>query len=203
MKLAEQTPLSGLYMCDLMKEAGFPAGVVNVIPGYGPTAGAAISRHPQVDKVAFTGSTEVGKMIAADAASNIKRVSLELGGKSPNIILKGCDMEAAVEKSHFGLFFNMGQCCTASSRIMVEESIYDEFVERSVERAKKRTVGNPFSDVEQGPQIDKEQFGKIMGYIDAGQKEGAKLVHGGARAFDKGYFIQVTLHDHYLSQHAC
>ena len=107
MVLIPQTPLSGLYMGELIKEAGFPAGVVNIVPGFGPTAGAAISRHPDVDKVAFTGSTEVGKIIQAEAASNLKRVTLELGGKSPNIILKGCDMEAAVERSHFGLFFNM------------------------------------------------------------------------------------------------
>jgi len=193
MKLAEQTPLSGLYMGELIKEAGFPAGVVNIVPGFGPTAGAAISRHPDVDKVAFTGSTEVGKIIQAEAASNLKRVTLELGGKSPNIILKGCDMEAAVERSHFGLFFNMGQCCTASSRIMVEDSIYDEFVERSVERAKKRTVGDPWKNPEQGPQIDRDQFEKIMGYIDVGKKEGAKLMHGGDRALEKGYYIQPTV----------
>jgi acyl-CoA reductase-like NAD-dependent aldehyde dehydrogenase len=117
MKLAEQTPLSGLHIGELVKEAGFPAGVVNIVPGFGPTAGSAISRHPDVHKIAFTGSTEVGRIIQADAATNIKRVSLELGGKSPNIILKGCDMEAAVEKSHFGLFFNMVRTVAAKSAL--------------------------------------------------------------------------------------
>lgn len=194
MKLAEQTPLTGLYVAQLTKEAGFPDGVINVIPGYGPTAGAAIANHPDVDKVAFTGSTEIGKLIQTAAAKNLKRVTLELGGKSPNIILKDADMEQAVEQAHFGLFFNQGQCCCAGSRVMVEESIYDEFVERSVERAKKRTVGNPFDQCnEQGPQVDKEQFEKILGYIEDGKKEGATLAYGGSRAGDKGYYIQPTV----------
>jgi len=194
MKLAEQTPLTGLYVAQLIKEAGFPPGVVNVITGFGPTAGGAIASHPDVDKVAFTGSTEVGKIIQKEAASNLKRVTLELGGKSPNIILKDCNMDKAVETAHFGLFFNMGQCCCAGSRILVEEDIYDEFVERSVERANKRTVGDPF-DVknEQGPQVDEEQMNKILGYVEAGKKEGAKLLTGGARIGDKGYFIQPTV----------
>merc|ERR1711934_1057333 len=139
MKLAEQTPLTGLYIAQLIKEAGFPAGVVNIVPGYGPTAGAAIANHPKVDKVAFTGSTEVGKIIQRAAADNIKRVTLELGGKSPTIVLADADIDMAVEQAHFGLFFNMGQCCCAASRVMVEDSIYDEFVEKSVARAQKRT----------------------------------------------------------------
>ena len=142
------------------------SGVVNVVPGYGPTAGAAIANHPDVDKVAFTGSTSVGRLIQASASQSLKRVTLELGGKSPNIILKDADMEAAVEASHQGLFFNMGQCCCAGSRIMVQEEIYDEFVERSIERAQKRTVGNPFDDKnEQGPQVDKDQFNIVLDYI--------------------------------------
>lgn len=194
MKLAEQTPLSGLYVASLIKEAGFPPGVVNIIPGFGPTAGAAIAGHPNVDKVAFTGSTEVGKVIQRAAADNIKRVTLELGGKSPNIILSDADLDAAIEFSHQGLFFNMGQCCCAGSRVMVQESIYDEFVERSVERAKQRTVGDPFDPAnDQGPQVDKEQFEKILGYIKAGKSEGAKLGTGGQRAGDRGYFIQPTV----------
>ena len=194
MKLAEQTPLTGLYVAELIREAGFPAGVVNVVPGYGPTAGGAIANHPQVDKVAFTGSTEVGKIIQRSAADTIKRVTLELGGKSPTIVLADADIDKAVEIAHQGLFFNMGQCCCAASRLMVEESIYDEFVEKSVQRALKRTVGNPFdAKNEQGPQVDKEQFDKILGYIEKGQTEGAKLLAGGDRFGDRGYFIQPTV----------
>merc|ERR1712156_764155 len=194
MKLAEQTPLTGLYIAELIKEAGFPAGVVNIIPGFGPTAGAAIAEHPKVDKVAFTGSTEVGKIIQRSAADNIKRVTLELGGKSPTIVLADADIDQAVETAHFGLFFNMGQCCCAASRLMVEESIYDEFVEKSVARAKKRTVGDPYDPRnEQGPQVDKEQFEKILGYIEHGKSEGANLLAGGGPAADKGYFIQPTV----------
>merc|ERR1711994_596056 len=194
MKLAEQTHLTGLYIAELIKEAGFPAGVVNIIPGFGPTAGAAIAEHPKVDKVAFTGSTEVGKIIQRSAADNIKRVTLELGGKSPTIVLADADIDQAVETSHFGLFFNMGQCCCAASRLMVEESIYDEFVEKSVARAKKRTVGDPYDPRnEQGPQVDKEQFEKILGYIEHGKSEGANLLAGGGPAADKGYFIQPTV----------
>ena len=162
MKLAEQTPLTGLHIASLIKEAGFPAGVVNVIPGFGPTAGGAIANHPDVDKIAFTGSTDVGKIIQRGAADTIKRVTLELGGKSPTIVLADADLEKAVEIAHFGLFFNMGQCCCAASRVMVEESIYDKFIEASVERAKKRTVGNPFEfGNEQGPQVDEEQMNKV------------------------------------------
>lgn len=195
LKPAEQTPLTALYMAQLIKEAGFPEGVVNIVPGFGE-AGAALSSHQDVDKVAFTGSTEVGKLIqAASAKSNLKRVTLELGGKSPNIIFADSDMDYAVETAHFGLFFNMGQCCCAGSRTYIEEKIYDEFVERSAERAKKRTVGNPFdNNVEQGPQVDKEQYDRILSFIDAGKKEGAKLVAGGNRFTDRpGYFIEPTV----------
>jgi len=195
MKPAEQTPLTALYVAALIKEAGFPPGVVNIIPGYGPTAGAAISEHLDVDKVAFTGSTEVGHIIMkAAASSNLKRVTLELGGKSPNIVFADADLDLAVEKSHFGLFYNQGQCCCAGSRIFVEESIYDEFVKRSVERAKKRTVGDPWDlSVEQGPQVDKEQFDKIQDLIKSGQEEGAKMMCGGGRSGDKGFFIEPTV----------
>jgi len=195
MKPAEQTPLTALYVASLIKEAGFPPGVVNIIPGYGPTAGAAISEHMDVDKVAFTGSGEVGALILKAAAdSNLKRTSLELGGKSPNIIFADCDLDHAVEGAHQGLFFNSGQVCCAGSRIYVEESIYDEFVIKSVERAKKRTVGDPYqAGVEQGPQVDKEQFDKIQGYIQLGQEEGADLMCGGKRHGESGYFIQPTV----------
>lgn len=196
LKPAEQTSLTALYMAQLIKEAGFPAGVVNIIPGYGET-GAALANHKDVDKVAFTGSTEVGKLIQlASGNSNLKRVTLELGGKSPNIILSDTDMDYAVETSHFGLFFNMGQCCCAGSRTFVEDKIYDEFVERSAERAKKRTVGNPFNlDIEQGPQVDQEQMDKILKLIQSGTKQGAKLVAGGKRfgGESAGYFIEPTV----------
>lgn len=195
MKLAEQTPLTGLYVASLFKEAGYPDGVLNIITGYGPTAGAAISKHMDVHKVAFTGSTEVGQIVAADAAkSNLKRVTLELGGKSPNIIFPDADLDMAVEQAHFGLFFNMGQCCTAGSRTYVHESIYDKFVEKSKERALKRTVGNPFDPkTEQGPQVDEEQMNKILNLIESGKKQGATIVAGGKREGTKGYFIQPTV----------
>lgn len=195
MKVAEQTPLTALYIAHLAREAGFPPGVINIIPGYGPTAGGAIASHMDVDKLAFTGSTEVGQIVAQAAAqSNLKRVTLELGGKSPNIVLADADMEQAVETSHFALYFNQGQCCCAGSRTFVEEKIYDEFVERSAERAKKRTVGNPFDLTnEQGPQVDQEQTDKIMSYIKSGKEQGAKLVAGGNKMGDKGYFIEPTV----------
>ena len=195
MKVAEQTPLTALYIANLIAEAGFPPGVVNIIPGYGPTAGAAIAYHPDVDKVAFTGSTEIGHLVQQAAGeSNLKRVTLELGGKSPNIILADADLEYAVEMSHFALYFNQGQCCCAGTRTFVEESIYDEFVKRSVERAKKRKVTDPLDpECEQGPQIDQEQFDKIMDLIDSGKKEGAKLLCGGKRFGERGFFIEPTV----------
>ncbi|XP_029475043.1 aldehyde dehydrogenase, mitochondrial [Rhinatrema bivittatum] len=195
MKVAEQTPLTALHVASLIKEAGFPPGVVNIVPGMGPTAGAAIASHMKVDKVAFTGSTEVGHLIQqAAGSSNLKKVTLELGGKSPNIILSDADLDWAVQQSHFALFFNQGQCCCAGSRTYVQESVYSEFLERSVERAKDRIVGNPFDfKTEQGPQVDEEQFKKILGYINTGKKEGAKLLCGGGAAADRGYFIQPTV----------
>jgi len=194
-KTAEQTPLSALYVASLVREVGFPAGVVNIVSGYGPTAGHALAAHMDVDKVAFTGSTEVGKIVAETAVkSNMKRVSLELGGKSPNIIFADCDLDNAVEMAHFALFFNQGQCCTAGSRTFVEESVYDKFVEKAAERAKKRTVGDPFDEkFEQGPQVDKDQMDKIMDLIESGKKDGAKLLAGGNRIGDKGYFIEPTV----------
>uniref|UniRef100_H2ZY37 Aldehyde dehydrogenase 1 family member A1 n=1 Tax=Latimeria chalumnae TaxID=7897 RepID=H2ZY37_LATCH len=194
-KPAEETPLTALYLGALIKEAGFPPGVVNIIPGFGPTAGAAISQHMDIDKVAFTGSTEVGKLIKQAAGkSNLKRVTLELGGKNPNIILADTDLDYAVEQAHYGLFFNQGQCCLAGSRIFVEESIYEEFVHKSVEQAKKRILGNPLiPGVDQGPQINKQQHDKILELIESGKKEGAKLECGGTSWGDKGFFIQPTV----------
>ncbi|MCU1325971.1 MAG: betaine-aldehyde dehydrogenase, partial [Bryobacterales bacterium] len=195
MKPAEQTPLSALRMGELIIEAGFPRGVVNLLPGFGPTAGAAIASHMDVDKIAFTGSTEVGHLIMGAAArSNLKRMTLELGGKSPNIVFADADMDKAVEGVHFGLFFNQGQCCCAGSRVYVEQSIYDEFVEKSATRARARVVGDPFdAKTEQGPQVDQAQFDKILGYVSKGQAEGARLVCGGSRVGDKGYFIEPTV----------
>src|SRR5579864_9103597 len=171
MKPAEQTPLTALRIGELIVEAGFPEGVVNILPGYGPTAGAAIAWHHGIDKVAFTGSTEVGHLIMEAAAkSNLKRVTLELGGKSPNIVFADADLDQAIEGAHFALFFNQGQCCCAGSRLFVEAKAYDEFVEKSASRARKRKVGDPFGkDVEQGPQVDQAQFEKVMSYIDSGK----------------------------------
>ncbi|XP_053558683.1 aldehyde dehydrogenase X, mitochondrial [Bombina bombina] len=195
MKVAEQTPLTALYVASLIKEAGFPPGVVNIITGYGPTAGAAVARHMDIDKVAFTGSTEVGHLIQKAAGeTNLKKVTLELGGKSPCIVLADADMEHAVEQCHEALFFNMGQCCSAGSRTFVEESIYNEFVERSVEKAKLRKIGNPFDPTtKHGPQVDKTQFDKILAYIKSAKTEGANLLCGGDRFGDKGFFIKPTV----------
>jgi len=195
LKPAEQTPLTALRVGELILEAGFPEGVVNILPGYGPTAGQAIARHMDVDKVAFTGSTEVGHLIMEAAAqTNLKRVTLELGGKSPNIVFADADLDEAIEGSHFALFFNQGQCCCAGSRLFVERRIYDEFVSRSVERTKRRTVGDPFDPAtEQGPQVDQAQFDKVMGYIASGRNEGASLLCGGDRVGDRGYFVQPTV----------
>jgi len=197
LKPAEQTPLSALRVGELALEAGFPPGVINIVPGYGETAGAAISEHMDVDKVAFTGSTEVGKLILQAAGrSNLKRVTLELGGKSPNIVLADANMDAAVEGSFFGLFFNQGQCCCAGSRLFVEEKIHDEFVERVLARTEKQKLGDPFSpQTTQGPQVSEEQFDKVMGYIRSGCETGAKLLTGGKRYGDRGYFIEPTVFD--------
>uniref|UniRef100_I3JXA1 aldehyde dehydrogenase (NAD(+)) n=1 Tax=Oreochromis niloticus TaxID=8128 RepID=I3JXA1_ORENI len=195
-KPAEQTPLSALHMAALIKEvAGFPPGVVNVLPGYGQTAGCAISHHMDIDKVAFTGSTAVGKLIQKAAGeSNLKRVTLELGGKNPNIVFADCDLEYAVEQAHSGLFFNQGQCCLAGSRVFVEEPIYEEFVRRSVEKARSKVLGNPLlPGVDQGPQIDQKQFDKIMELIESGKREGATLECGGSPGGQQGLFIQPTV----------
>lgn len=195
LKPAEQTPLTALYVGELIKEAGFPPGVVNIIPGFGPTAGGAIASHKGIDKLAFTGSTEVGQIVMEAAAkSNLKRVTLELGGKSPNIIFKDADITHAIQTAHFGLFFNQGQCCCAGTRVFVEEDIYDEFVAKSVESAKKRILGNPFdSKTQQGPQIDETQMNKILDLIKSGKDEGAKMLCGGGQHGDRGYFVAPTV----------
>ncbi len=198
MKPAEQTPLSALRIAELALEAGYPPGVINVLPGYGPTAGAAIASHMDIDKVAFTGSGEVGKLVMAAAAqSNMKRVSLELGGKSPNVVFADADLDAAVDGAYFALFFNQGQCCCAGSRLFVEESIHAEFVKRLASKAAAQRVGDPFDPATtQGPQVSQEQFDRVMGFIDRGRQEGAELVCGGLRAHPKGYFVQPTIFNH-------
>lgn len=196
LKPAEQTPLSALRLGELAIEAGFPPGVINIVPGYGETAGAPLVKHPGVDKIAFTGSTEIGKLIMREAADSLKRVTLELGGKSPNIVFADADLDEAVAGAYIGLFLNQGQCCCAGSRIFVEEGMHDAFVEKILAKSTARKVGDPFDpSTEQGPQVDKTQFDKIMGYIDQGKKEGAKCIAGGDRATDKGYFVQPTVFD--------
>lgn len=194
MKPAEQTPLTCLRLGELALEAGIPPGVINIVPGYGPTAGGAIVDHPLVDKVAFTGSSETGQIIMRAAASTLKRTTLELGGKSPNIVFADADLDAAITGAEFGLFFNQGQCCCAGSRLFVEDSVHDEFVERVVARASERVLGNPFeSTTTQGPQVDKVQFDKIMGYIDSGREQGANCVTGGIRKGDQGFYVEPTV----------
>jgi len=195
LKPAEQTPLTALMCCEYFVEAGLPPGVLNCVPGYGPTAGAGLSEHMDVDKVAFTGSTDIGRIILQAAGkSNLKDVTLELGGKSPLIILDDADIDVAIEAAHVGLFLNQGQCCCASSRIYVQEGIYDEFVRKSVEKAKQRTVGDPFDPkTNQGPQVDHEQLTKILGYIEKGKQEGATLMAGGKQVGTKGFFVEPTV----------
>ncbi|XP_030499479.2 aldehyde dehydrogenase family 2 member B7, mitochondrial [Cannabis sativa] len=195
LKTAEQTPLSAFYAVKLLHEAGLPPGVVNVVSGYGPTAGAALASHMDVDKLAFTGSTVTGKTVLELAArSNLKPVTLELGGKSPFIVFDDADVDHAVELAHFALFFNQGQCCCAGSRTYVHENVYEEFVEKAKARAMKRVVGDPFkAGIEQGPQIDPEQFNKILNYIRSGKESGAKLETGGDKIGSKGYYIQPTV----------
>ena len=194
-KTAEQTPLSALRIGELALEAGLPAGVLNILSGYGPTAGQALAQHALVDKVAFTGSTEVGYEIMKTAhKNNLKRITLELGGKSANIVMDDADIDLAIQQSQFALFFNMGQCCIAGSRLFVHEKIYDEFVRRASEAAKSANIGDQFdAKTDQGPQIDSTQMNKILGLIEKGQKEGAKLLTGGKRHGNKGYFVQPTV----------
>ncbi|KAJ0241689.1 Aldehyde dehydrogenase family 2 member B4 [Hirschfeldia incana] len=195
LKTAEQTPLTAFYVGKLFLEAGLPPGVLNIVSGFGPTAGASLASHMDVDKLAFTGSTDAGKVILGLAAnSNLKPVTLELGGKSPFIVFEDADINRAVELAHFALFFNQGQCCCAGSRTYVHEKVYDEFVEKAKARALKRVVGDPFKKgTEQGPQIDSKQFEKVMRYIRSGIESNATLECGGDQIGNKGYFIQPTV----------
>ncbi|XP_041006852.1 aldehyde dehydrogenase family 2 member C4-like [Juglans microcarpa x Juglans regia] len=194
-KPAEQTPLSALYYAHLAKLAGIPDGVLNVVTGFGPTAGAAVSSHMDIDAVCFTGSQEVGrKVMQAAAESNLKVVSLELGGKSPLIIFDDADLDMAAELAILGILFNKGEACVASSRVYVQEGIYDELVKKLVEKAKAWVVGDPFDPkVQQGPQVDRKQFERILSYIEHGKREGATLLTGGKPMAQKGYYIEPTI----------
>jgi aldehyde dehydrogenase (NAD+) len=194
MKPAEQTPLSCLRLARLAQKAGIPDGVINVVPGYGPTAGAALVRHPGVDKLAFTGSGETAQVIMRQAADTLKRLTFELGGKSPNIVFADADMAAAAAGVHVGIYLNQGQCCCAGSRLFVEDSIHDAFVDRVVAQSRARRVGDPFDPAtEQGPQVDRAQFDKIMGYIESGKRAGATCATGGGRVGSRGFFIEPTV----------
>jgi len=196
MKPAEQTPLSCLRMARLAQKAGIPDGVINVVPGYGPTAGGAIVKHRGIDKVAFTGEYKTAQIIMREAATTLKRLTFELGGKSPNIVFADADLDAAAAGSHLGLYLNQGQCCCAGSRLFVEEKVHDKLVEKLVAMNKSTKLGDPSDPAtEQGPQVDKAQFDKIMHYIDVGKNEGAKCLSGGQRFGDRGFFIEPTLFD--------
>jgi phenylacetaldehyde dehydrogenase len=194
LKPAEQTPLTALRLGELIAEAGFPDGVVNIVPGYGETAGAALAAHMDVDKIAFTGSTEVGKLIVHAATGNLKKVSLELGGKSPNIVMDDADLETAIPGASMAIFFNQGQCCCAGSRLFVEKKIFDKVVDGISQAASKIRVRpglDPESDL--GPLVSEEQLNRVCGYLESGMKEGAKATTGGSREGDKGYFVKPTV----------
>jgi phenylacetaldehyde dehydrogenase len=195
MKPAEQTPLSALRLGELILQAGIPEGVVNIVTGFGETAGGPLAAHPDVDKVAFTGSTEVGKIIVRAAAGNLKKVSLELGGKSPNIIFKDVgDLDAAVAGAASAIFFNHGQCCCAGSRLMVERSVFDAVVDGVAEHAKKIKLGPGLDpNTQMGPLISEEQLDRVTNYMNQGKQDGACYVTGGTRAGDRGYFVQPTV----------
>jgi aldehyde dehydrogenase (NAD(P)+) len=199
LKAAEQTPLSILYLANLIKEAGFPPGVVNILNGHGRIAGAAIAQHLNIDKIAFTGSTATGREIMKMASVNMKNVTLETGGKSPLLVFDDADLDQAVKWAHVGIMSNMGQICTATSRVLVQEGVYDEFVKAFKVRVKETSkVGDPFKEETfQGPQVTKTQYERVLGYIESGKKEGATLVMGG-EAFKnvgggKGFFIAPTI----------
>ena len=194
LKPAEQTPLTAIRLGELIQEAGIPDGVVNIVTGFGPGAGSSIAEHPGVDKVAFTGSTEVGKLILQASAGNLKRVSLELGGKSPNIIFRDSDLDAAVEAATRGVFFNSGQVCTAGTRIFIEQDVYDDFVARLVKHSESMTVGDPLHESTRlGPVVSKAQFERIKQYLDIGKREGAKVATGGEVLQGAGYFVKPTI----------
>ncbi len=191
-KPAEQTPLSSLRLGELALEAGFPPGVINIVPGIGSVAGDALARHPDVDKISFTGSTAVGRRILeASAQSNLKRISVELGGKSPQIIFADADLDQAAKAAQSGAFLHQGQICTAGSRVFIHESVYDDVVERIVKRTRRQRIGDPaLIATEHGPQIDETHLNKVLHYVDAGVREGAELLCGGKRVGEQGYFVE-------------
>jgi phenylacetaldehyde dehydrogenase len=194
LKPAEQTPLTALRLGELIMEAGFPEGVVNIVTGFGETAGAALAAHPDVDKIAFTGSTEVGKIIVRAATGNLKKVSLELGGKSPNVVFADADLETAIPGSAQAIFYNQGECCTAGSRLFVHKSIFDKVIDGVAQETKKFRVGPGMdSSSNQGPLVSQEQLDRVCGYLDAGAKEGAKTVVGGKKMSGSGYFVEPTV----------
>ncbi|MFP5112522.1 aldehyde dehydrogenase family protein [Bacillaceae bacterium C204] len=194
LKPAEQTPLSALYLAELIQEAGFPAGVVNIVPGFGETAGQPLVDHPLVDKIAFTGSTEVGKLIMANAAKTLKRVTLELGGKSPNIILPDADLTKAIPGALNGVMFNQGQVCCAGSRVFIQKKQFDNVVADMASHAKKIKQGAGIhADTEIGPLVSAEQQNRVLGFIEKGLSEGAQLVAGGDRPQEQGYFVSPTI----------
>lgn len=194
LKPAEQTPLTALLLGELIQEAGFPEGVVNIVTGYGETAGAALAGHPDVDKIAFTGSTEVGKIIVRAAANDLKKVSLELGGKSPNIIMADADLETAIPGAANAIFFNHGQCCCAGSRLYVHKKSFDKVVDGLASAAKKIKLGPGHApDTEMGPLVSEEQLNRVLGFMNAGEQEGAKTVAGGGRHGARGYFVKPTV----------
>ena len=194
LKPAEQTPLTALRMGELAMEAGFPNGVINIVNGFGETAGASLVAHPLVDKIAFTGEGNTAKIIMRSAAETMKRITFELGGKSPNIVFADADIEKAVDGSLLGIYLNQGQCCCAGSRLFVQEEVHDQFVNRLAAKVQARKLGDPFDlKTQQGPQIDKNQFDRIMGYIAKGKEQGARVVTGGERHGDKGFFIKPTI----------
>jgi aldehyde dehydrogenase (NAD+) len=196
MKPAEQTPLTALRVAELAMEAGFPAGVVNIVNGLGETTGAALVTHPGVDKIAFTGHVDTAKIIQKAAADTLKRTTFELGGKSPNVVFADANLDDAVAGSFHAIFFHGGQCCTAGSRLFVEKKIHQEFVERLAEKSKERKIGDPLDPkTEQGPQVSQEQMDKILGYVELGQKQGATLLSGGHRHGKKGFFVEPTVFD--------
>jgi acyl-CoA reductase-like NAD-dependent aldehyde dehydrogenase len=198
LKPAEQTPLTALRLGELLLEAGVPPGVVNIVPGFGETAGRAIVKHPLIDKIAFTGSTEVGKEIQREAAGTLKRVSLELGGKSPNIVFSDANLDDAAQGALLGVFFNQGQVCCAGTRLFVEKKVHDDFVGTLAEAAKSMKQGSGLeADTRIGPLVSKEQLDRVTGYLDVGKKEGAKAVIGGERntekGLEKGYYVKPTI----------
>ena len=197
LKPSEETPLSALLLAELLQQADIPDGVVNVVPGFGETAGARLASHPDIDKVAFTGSTEVGKLIAkASADSNLKRVSLELGGKSPNIVFSDAELTKAVSGAFFGIFFNQGQVCSAGSRLFVQEKIYDHALDELLKTVDETRIGPGIDPVTQmGPLVSKTQLDRVLGYIRTGNQEGARMIAGGTRpeGLDGGYFVKPTV----------